>query len=119
MIYVSTGGEKHKPAWITSKEYIESGIYNIELSGGKFHENQLGELKKLKPIATFRIHNYFPPPKIPFVFNLASLDQNIGRKSYNHAITAINWAVEFDQPIYSFHAGFLINLQVYELGAKI
>ena len=119
MIYVSTGGEKNNPAWITSKEFLEDGIYNIELSGGKFHENQLHELKKLKNVATFRIHNYFPPPRNPFVFNLASLDQNIGRKSYNHAINSINWAVELEQPIYSFHAGFLINLEVHELGSKV
>ena len=118
MIFLSTGGFKDY-AFNTCIKYIENVIKNIELSGGKFYEKQLNELMKLKPQANFLIHNYFPPPKNPFVFNLGSLDKQVLKTSINHVKKSIRWAVELNSKYYSFHAGFLIDPKVNELGKRI
>jgi sugar phosphate isomerase/epimerase len=119
MIYTSTGGFRDQPAWLTSQKLIERGISNIELSGGTFDPNTLSQLKKLSTDANFQIHNYFPSPEVPFVFNLASLNQHTAQRSIDHARVAMQWAVELGNPIYSFHAGFLLDPKVEELGGGI
>ena len=86
MIFVSTGGISNKPAYETSKLLIRNGIRNIELSGGSYDKDNLSELKKLKSEANFKVHNYFPPPEVPFVFNLGSSDAEILKKSKNHYV---------------------------------
>ena len=119
MIYVSTGGISNKPACETSVNLLKHGINNIELSGGQFSPDTLKKLKILKSKISFQVHNYFPPPEIPFVFNLASLNPETSSKSLDHALTAIKWAVELDTSIYSFHSGFLLDPHVNELGKRI
>ena len=119
MIYISTGGFKNQCPYEVSKSLINQGVTEIELSGGTFSHNLLQKLKKLKHEANFQVHNYFPPPKEPFVFNLASLNGEIKQKSIDHAIKAMQWSVELDNPVYSFHAGFLIDPNVSELGKRI
>ena len=119
MIYVSTGGVKNQPAWKTSEDFFDNGIKNIELSGGEHDQDMLAKLKKLKSKVKFQIHNYFPPPKNPFVFNLGSLDKEILSLSVQHAEKAIQWSVELERPIYSFHSGFLLDIAVKELGKKV
>ena len=72
MIFISTGGIRTQTAFKTAQDFLSKGILGIELSGGAFQENQLKDLKELAGSVSFRVHNYFPPPKEPFVFNLAS-----------------------------------------------
>ena len=73
MIYVSTGGYE------TACEFFESNISNCELSGGLFQENIKELLINLKSKGNIQLHNYFPPPKKPFVMNLASSDPIINK----------------------------------------
>jgi len=77
MVYFSTGGYKDQTAIKTCNQLLNNKIYNIELFGGRYDKNLYNSLLELRGKANFRLHNYFPPPKIPFVFNLASLDENI------------------------------------------
>jgi len=119
MIFISTGGEPQFSAFETSRKFINAGITNIELSGGQYSPNLLANLVSLKSIANFQIHNYFPPPKEGFVFNLASLDLSISSLSYKHAINAMQWAIELSRPVYSFHAGFLLDPNIEELGKDV
>lgn len=119
MIFISTGGIKDKTAVDIASEYKSSGIYAIELSGGQYSDNQLERLKKMTEEVVFQVHNYFPPPKNPFVLNLASLDEAVAKKSMEHIRTAITWCIELNRPKYSFHAGFLVDPSVNELGKKI
>jgi hypothetical protein len=91
MIYISTGGVKNKTALSFSKELISFGVDKIELSGGMYSSNLLTELIALSSQIKFQIHNYFPPHEIPFVFNLASLDSDIGTRSFNHAANTLDW----------------------------
>jgi sugar phosphate isomerase/epimerase len=119
MIYVSTGGIKNQPAWKTSEDFLKHGIKNIELSGGLSHSDNFKKLKQLKARVHFQVHNYFPPPEKPFVLNLSSLNPSVAKRSIEHAKTAMQWAVEIARPIYSFHAGYLIDPKIDELGKRI
>jgi sugar phosphate isomerase/epimerase len=119
MIYISTGGIKNKNASKFSEELVSYGINEIELSGGLHSESLLDDLLILSTKINFQIHNYFPPPEKPFVLNLGSLDPEVGMKSYNHIVKALEWCSILGCDHYSFHAGFLLDPGVHELGKKI
>lgn len=119
MIYISTGGFNKQTAVKSVHDLTKFGFKNIELSGGLYDPNLLNDLKKFNSKVNFQVHNYFPPPLDPFVFNLASLKINLMEKSLNHAKNAINFAAKLGCKYYSFHAGFLLDIEVDELGKKI
>ena len=119
MIFVSTGGIKETTAYNTALTFIEHGITAIELSGGAYEEIIFSKYQKLLDSATFQVHNYFPPPKNPFVLNLASPNNLIAEKSICHAKNAIKLSAALKRPIYSFHAGFLLDPKVSQLGKPI
>lgn len=119
MIYVSTGGCRTQSAVGFSRELLLAGVKCVELSGGLFSENQFVELQSLSADAKFQIHNYFPPPANPFVLNLGSLDELIGQKSVEHVELALQWCQKLGADRYSFHAGFLLDPRVDQLGKRI
>ena len=114
MIYASTNCLKNPRDIIrVLEEYEKEGIENVEL--GSVHSYfDILELKKFH--FNFLIHNYFPPPKIPFNFNLASQNNTIRRKSINLAKKAIELCQKINSPIYTFHAGFTVDPE--KLGSK-
>jgi len=118
-IFVSTGGFSKLPGNIVAERYLQKGIKNIELSGGVYSLTLVQDLLKIKNKVNFRIHNYFPPPKNPFVLNLASTDQEISNLSLNHVYNSIELCSQLGSKYYSFHAGFLCDLNISELGKKI
>ena len=119
MIYLSTGGFKNYTFKEAISHLAKEGINAFELSGGLFTKNLLDELKLLGSKYSLALHNYFPPPKIPFVFNLGSLNEFIAAKSIEHAKNAINCSSIVGSNYYSFHAGYLIDPMINELGQKI
>jgi len=119
MIFISTGGYHQVPAFVAAKQLIMNGFTAIELSGGKYTSDLLMQLKQLKDQTSFRIHNYFPPPENPFVLNLASSNDEIAQAGFKHVVNAMQWAIELDSTVYSFHAGFLFDPQPKELGKPI
>ena len=119
MIYVSTGGESQTTAAQTSARFLNAGIEHIELSGGLHDPYYSTELIKLKDRCHFQVHNYFPPPAEPFVLNLASDDKQVADTTMAHVHTAMDLAVALGRPVYSFHAGFLLDPKASELGKRI
>jgi sugar phosphate isomerase/epimerase len=119
MIYISTGGFRGSAADAVSAELLSAGVKFIELSGGAYSETLLSDLQALAQDIHFQIHNYFPPPKDPFVLNLGSLDPLIGERSIAHVEQALQWCVALGADRYSFHAGFLLDPKVDELGKRI
>lgn len=119
MIYVSTGGFRQESAAQATDRLLQAGIDCIELSGGSHSKNLLESLKAFKPRARFQIHNYFPPPEHPFVLNLGSLDESIGQRSVAHVEKALEWCGALGADRYSFHAGFLLDPKVDQLGRRI
>lgn len=119
MIYFSTGGYKNKTFSEAIEDLKDSNIANFELSGGKYIPNVEDKLLELSKDYSFSIHNYFPPSKMPFVFNLGSLNKDILNKSVAHVQDSIHLSSIVGAKFYSFHAGYLIDPQVDELGNKI
>jgi len=119
MIYISTGGFRGKTADAVSAELLGVGIKFIELSGGVYSETLLSDLQALAQDIHFQVHNYFPPPADPFVLNLGSLDTLVGERSVAHVEQALQWCVALGADRYSFHAGFLLDPKVDELGKRI
>ena len=107
MIYVSTNCLKNPRNVIrVLNEYEKAGFENVEL--GSIHT--FFDIKKLKKFNfNFLIHNYFPPPKNPFNFNLASQKKNIREKSIKLAKTSIDLCAQIESPLYTFHAGFTVD----------
>ncbi len=118
-IYVSTGGYKNLKAEEISKSLLEEGIDSIELSGTMHHPEIISNLSLLKKKINFQIHNYFPPPKKPFVLNLASQDSIISKMTIEHIEHAIECCQKLNSKYYSFHAGFLCDIKINELGKKV
>ena len=119
MIYISTGGFNKKSVIEVIQLLSKNNIKAFELSGGIYTDNLESKLKILSNKFEFTVHNYFPPPKKPFVLNLASLNENIYQESVNHIKQSIKLASFIKSPFYSFHAGFLIDPKVKELGKTI
>lgn len=119
MIFVSTGDQRHKTGAETAMDYYRYGIRCVELSGGAYSSTHEFDLLTLPGDLHLQVHNYFPPPPSPFVFNLASSDTEISELSMAHVRAAIRLAVSVRRPIYSFHAGFRINPKVSELGNRL
>jgi sugar phosphate isomerase/epimerase len=119
MLYLSTGGFSSQTFSEVALNLDSDIVKGLELSSGKYTNELFDELKKVNQSFSLALHNYFPVPKEPFVFNLASLDENIVRKSFEHAERAISLSASVGCPYYSFHAGYLLDPNITELGHKI
>ncbi len=119
MIFISTGGIRAKSAAETAIDLYQHGIPAVELSGGAYSVTYEADLLALRKDLVLQVHNYFPPPAQPFVFNLASSDPALTERSVQHVREAMRLAVALGRPVYSFHAGFRINPRVAELGQPL
>ncbi len=109
MVFVSTGGFRDKTAADVVRDLYSVGVKNIELSGGMYAANYLEDLLSMPRDISLQVHNYFPPPSEPFIFNLASQNQYISELSIAHVKKSMRLAVALGRPIYSFHAGFRLD----------
>lgn len=107
MIYTSTSCLKNPSDIIkVLAEYEKHEIENVEL--GSVHK--FFETKQLKRFNfNFIVHGYFPPPRIPFNFNLASQNPIIRKKSIDLVKKAVNVCCDIESPIFTFHAGFTVD----------
>jgi len=100
----------------------EAGFKNIELSGGtKYYPEYESDLLFLreKYKLNYLVHNYFPPPKEPFFLNLASLKDDIYKKSIELCLNAIRLSKKLGIKHYGLHAGLLIDIKPNEAGKNI
>ncbi|MBU2510504.1 sugar phosphate isomerase/epimerase [bacterium] len=119
MLLISTGLFQNQTAIQAIQHLSSEGIRAIELSAGRYSADLIDDLKKVSQDFTLFVHNYFPPAEEPFVFNLASFEAKTVQKSLDHAKTAIRLSVELGNPVYSFHAGYLLALQPTDLGKQL
>jgi len=104
MIYASTSCLKN-PGNVLKvlNEYERIGIQKVEL--GSVHT--FFDVMRLKQFNfDYVINNYFPPPKVPFNFNLVSEDKTIRKRSILLVKTAIELCNQINGSLYSSHAGF-------------
>lgn len=115
MIYLSTGGFKDISGFEAVKILSKNGIFFIELSAGKYCDDQIQKLKKLPKVKKI-LHNYYPPPKKPFVMNIASANEKILEKSIKQIKKAIDISSSIGAKDYSFHPGFVTDILPSEIG---
>lgn len=111
--YISSSCLPYKKISDSVIALAESGIMNIELSGGtEFYEGIDNDLLKLEDRygINFLIHNYFPPPKEEFIINLANKDESEKSKIFKHIKNAIALARALGIDMYSIHPGFTIDI---------
>ena len=122
MIFISTSCVKNNKIRDSVQELAENGFQNIELSGGtEYYENFENDLFELKDKyrLNYRCHNYFPPQKKPFVLNLASLNDETFKASFNHLKKAIILSNKLGADKFAFHAGSFIDIKLNEIGKKL
>ena len=119
MIYVSSSAIKTQKICKAIEVLVKTGFRNIELSGGTDYYEGLEEeifALKQKYSLNYILHNYFPPPKEHFVLNIASLDDEVYKRSMDNLTKAILLSKRLGASCFGFHAGFLLDLEVSELG---
>jgi len=122
MIYVSSSCVRNIKIRDSVQELAENNFKNIELSGGtEYYENFENDLLELKEkySLNYRCHNYFPPPKKPFVLNLASLNHETFQMSFDHLQQAIALSNRLGADKFSLHAGFFIDIKLNEIGETL
>lgn len=116
-IYVSTGSFRG-PTRAAVERLAAAGVPGLELSGGgKHYDGLANDLRIWRSQFDLQLHNYFPPPPLPFVFNLASSNQEIRERTIACMTQAIEMSAMLGAPAYSFHAGFLADPEISALGA--
>ncbi len=122
MIYVSSACIKKNRISAIIKQLAEHGVKNIELSGGTdYYDGLINDLETLKNIyhLNYVCHAYFPPPKVPFVVNLASCNDKIYRQSIKHYTQCVEMMKYLQINVLSIHAGFLVEIHTNEIGKKL
>ena len=95
---------------------------NIELSGGTNRSvDMLDKILDLKEKynLNYRCHNYFPPPNNHFVMNLASSSNKIFHQTLDLINESINLSKIVGCELYGFHAGFLADISIEEIGKSV
>lgn len=114
MIFVSTSclkgreGRFEKELKFILDSYAWHGIFNIELGAALGWQENFDFVLDFKKRynANFTIHNFFPPPKEPFMLNIAAKDEERRKQQVSFAKSSIEWCRKLDSPIYSLHFGF-------------
>ena len=89
-IYVSTLAlRNHSPEKMIA--LAEQHQWALEFSSGMAYQADMEDLYLGASIKRMP-HNYFPAPKIPFVLNLASANDDIREFSINHCIQGLKLA---------------------------
>lgn len=92
--------------------------FAIEFSSGLPFRDDMEEIYHQAEIKKIP-HNYFPAPKVPFVLNLASKDQQIRERSIEHCIQGLRISKKSGAPFFSAHAGFCIDPNPADLGNQL
>lgn len=121
-IYISTACVRNPTIGASVRQLAEAGYTHIELSGGTQPypemEQELLDLQREFGLS-YVCHNYFPPPESPFVINLASLDDDTYERSVENIEKAIALSRLLGVDFFGFHAGFLFNIPVSQIGKSI
>ncbi len=121
-IFVSTNAFGSKGLNDILRECRDHSILNIELSSITGNSRDVEDLLSRPSECSrfsFLVHNYFPPPEVPFVLNLASKDTDLLNRSRKHCRRAIDLNHEFQASFYGVHCGFCFDAQPEDLGNRL
>tara|TARA_B100000780_G_scaffold59085_1_gene37700 strand:- start:165 stop:1013 length:849 start_codon:yes stop_codon:yes gene_type:complete len=95
----------------------EKNKWNLEFSSGipfVLEAKKIFYESKIQKLA----HNYFPAPRIPFVLNLGSSNNEIRKKSILHCMAGLDLTKKTNGNFFSAHSGFCIDPLENMLGRK-
>mgnify|MGYP006092970239 CR=1 FL=1 len=101
--FVSDGLPLSKALEICSK----NNIVSLEIGSNHIYEPDITYINSFN--FNFLVHNYFPVPKIGLVVNIASLDEEIRKRSISHIKKAIDFSESLGSELYTFHPGFILD----------
>jgi len=108
LIYVSTTFLKDSTSLHKAlSQCREAGIKSVEIGSNHCYEKNYDYCTDFP--FQYLVHNYFPIPRESFTLNIASLDNEIRKKSIAHIKTAIDFSAEIRAKLYTFHPGFLTD----------
>ena len=117
MIYISTTAfTKYSLEEIIN--FAEMNAINVEFSSNLPYHPEAYHLVVDAKINKLT-HNYFPAPKIPYVLNLASLNNEIREQSVTHCLKALEIARKISAPFFAAHAGYCLDPNPNELGGSL
>jgi sugar phosphate isomerase/epimerase len=85
---------------------VDHGLRSLELGSTHPFEPAPLDVVRQYPLR-YLVHNYFPPPEAPLVVNLASLDDDIYRRSRAHVERSLEFCAGAGALLYTVHPGFL------------
>ena len=107
-IYVSTTFAKDNSKLSdVIKLCIDNDITHLELGSNHCYEKDYNYLNDYN--IRYLVHNYFPIPEKSFVVNIASLDEDVRKKSLDHIYNALNLCETINSNLYTFHPVFLTD----------
>lgn len=116
MVYASTGPLGLPPVEVADV-LAQEDVVAIEFSGGPSTPDAAAVVEQqARRGLKVQVHNYFPPPPSPFVFNLCDPIAETRYMSRQLALDAIELTSRIGATHYSFHAGFRCSPQVGHLG---
>lgn len=122
MIYISSSCVRSSAIKDSIIKLVDYGFSAIEFSGGTRlyaeMENDILSLKTERNL-NYLCHNYFPPPQQDFVLNIASLNEDIYKRSFDHVVNALKLSQKIGADKFAVHAGFLIDIPLNEIGISI
>lgn len=86
--------------------YERAGRRYVELGSTHPYNEKISPETILEYGFNYLVHNYFPPPKEPFIINIASHDQAILKRSMDQLKTSIDFCNSIDTRLFTFHSGF-------------
>lgn len=109
-VYVSTGAFAATDICQILEQADALGLRHIELSSGVAPSaNLLDTVMANRRRFRFLVHNYFPPPRSPFLLNLASADEAVAQRSMALCRAAVDLCQALGAPFYSVHCGFTFD----------
>ncbi len=100
---------------------LAMGLARLELTAGfRFTDHLLDEMQAAtRSGVKLLLHNYFPPPKVAFVINLASCNKEIRERSIAHCKQALELSSVLSAPFFSVHAGLSVDADPAALGRQL
>jgi len=86
--------------------YRESGFRNVELGSSHPYNEKISPSTIGEYDFNFLVHNYFPPPREPFIINIASQNRAILKRSLHQLKTGIDFCECLGTKLFTFHSGF-------------
>ena len=86
--------------------YEEAGFRNVELGSSHPYNDKISPATIGEYDFNFLVHNYFPPPKEPFIINIASQNKTILQGSIDQLKASIDFCDNIGTRLFTFHSGF-------------